>query len=298
MLEFAIHALALEGVDALRLARIEHGAGEGSGGFGEIAFMICHRNVRLRCVVSHSALERGATGEHVGGCFAVPSARAIDGGEGGTVVEHLCNVGDLAHVPRGEIEHFQTHAVDKHGKCLFYVGGVDIFKSFDGFEILTVVEPTSDAGGEIVFEGGVKLRLFDPSVGFFQSASPRGIAITASLIRFGFVDGEYRALMIVDVCVIIERQGGFVDALYHVGFFFLCLCAQGSGEERAEEHNEGCTKCAKSRVESRKVVPLLPPFPGSCQMGLRAVVMGSVGDAEGVILFSATKLRVIWDKQK
>ena len=33
-------------------------------------------------------------------------------------------------------------------------------------------------------------------------------------------------------------------------------------------------------------------------MGLRAVVMGSVSDAEGVILFSATKLRVIWDKQK
>ena len=33
-------------------------------------------------------------------------------------------------------------------------------------------------------------------------------------------------------------------------------------------------------------------------MGSRAVVMGSVGDAEGVILFSATKLRVIWDKQK
>ena len=47
MLEFAIHAFALERVDALRLARIEEGAGEGSGDLGEIAFMICHRNVRF-----------------------------------------------------------------------------------------------------------------------------------------------------------------------------------------------------------------------------------------------------------
>ena len=47
-----------------------------------------------------------------------------------------------------------------------------------------------------------------------------------------------------------------------------------------------------------KLVPYYLFLLKSCQMGLRAVVMGSVGDAEGVILFSATKLRVIWDKQK
>ena len=197
MLAFTIHAFALERVDALRLARVEYSAGEGSGSFlREIAFMICHRNVRFARIILHGALESIAVGEHVGGCFAFPSARAIDGGEGGAVVEHFCNVGDLAHVPRGEIEHFQTHAVDKHGKCVLHVGGVEIFKSFDAFEGLTVVEPTSDAGGEIVLEGGVKLRFFDQSVGFFQSASPYGIAITAFLIRLGFVDGEYRALMV------------------------------------------------------------------------------------------------------
>jgi len=33
-------------------------------------------------------------------------------------------------------------------------------------------------------------------------------------------------------------------------------------------------------------------------MGKRAVVMGSVVSVEGVILFSAKKLRVIGDKQK
>jgi len=33
-------------------------------------------------------------------------------------------------------------------------------------------------------------------------------------------------------------------------------------------------------------------------MGSRAVVMGSVVSVDGVILFSATKIRVIGDKQK
>ena len=111
MLEFAIHAFALEGVDALRLARVEDSAGEGSGDFGEIAFMICHRNVRLRCVVSPSALEGGATGEHVGGCFAVPLIVAIDGGEGGAVVEHIAHVCHLAHVPLVENEGLELEAV-------------------------------------------------------------------------------------------------------------------------------------------------------------------------------------------
>ena len=47
-----------------------------------------------------------------------------------------------------------------------------------------------------------------------------------------------------------------------------------------------------------KLVPCYLLLQKSCLMGSRAVVMGSVVSVDGVILFSATKLRVIWDKQK
>ncbi|RKV75123.1 MAG: hypothetical protein D8H91_13770 [Alloprevotella sp.] len=47
-----------------------------------------------------------------------------------------------------------------------------------------------------------------------------------------------------------------------------------------------------------KLVPCYLFLLKSCLMGSRAVVMGSVVSVDGVILFSATKLRVIWDKQK
>ena len=47
-----------------------------------------------------------------------------------------------------------------------------------------------------------------------------------------------------------------------------------------------------------KSFPYYPFLQKSCLMGKRAVVMGSVVSVEGVILFSAKKLRVIGDKQK
>jgi len=105
VLETAVDALALEGVDALSMASREEQRFDANRLQGEITRGgIGHLRVRLVVIIRYRPLEATAAQEHVIRFLATPCLVASDGAETRATNEHVCHIGYLRGVEALQVE--------------------------------------------------------------------------------------------------------------------------------------------------------------------------------------------------
>ena len=105
MLETAVDALALEGIDALSMASREEQRFDANRLLGEVTRGgIGHLRVRLVAIIRYRPLEATAAQEHVIRFLATPCLVASDGAETRATHEHAYHIGYLRGVEAIEVE--------------------------------------------------------------------------------------------------------------------------------------------------------------------------------------------------
>ena len=105
---------------------------------------------------AHAAHQCCAAIEHViraGNVVGVPIAAGVDGGQGGTAMEHADHAGHIGGVPGREVNRREVLAELEHIVCIRHPAGVDLGQ-VDARTLLEILEQFRAVAGEADLVGG------------------------------------------------------------------------------------------------------------------------------------------------